>query len=106
LRVDGPNRSDAGSLQLWESWGKCFQFADWQAKPGGNFLRWTPHEGGYAIATHSGTILRIKPEHIKAEIERLEKALKDCSDSGIRRVIEEWIVEAKQRLTSEQKKSK
>jgi len=45
---------------------------------------------------------RIKPEDIKAEIERLEKALRDCSDSGIRRVIEEWIADAKRRLVSGQ----
>ena len=44
----------------------------------------------------------IKPEDIKAEIERLEKALRDCSDSGIRRVIEEWIADAKRRLASDQ----
>ncbi|MFZ3342274.1 MAG: hypothetical protein WA213_15420 [Terriglobales bacterium] len=45
----------------------------------------------------------IKREDIKTEIERLEKALKDCSDGGIRRVIEEWIADAKRRLASEQK---
>jgi hypothetical protein len=45
----------------------------------------------------------IKPEDIKAEIERLEKALRDCPDSGIRKVIEEWIAGAKKRLASEQK---
>ena len=48
-------------------------------------------------------MLAIKPEDIKAEIERLEKALRDCSDSGIRRVIEEWIADAKRRLASGQK---
>jgi hypothetical protein len=48
-------------------------------------------------------MLDIKREDIKAEIERLEKALKDCADGGIRRVIEEWIADAKQRLASEQK---
>ena len=50
----------------------------------------------------SSTMLAIKREDIKAEIERLEKALRDCSDSGIRRVIEEWIVDAKRRLVSRQ----
>jgi predicted RNase H-like nuclease len=50
----------------------------------------------------SSTMLAIKREDIKAEIERLEKALRDCSDSGIRRVIEEWIADAKRRLVSGQ----
>jgi len=31
---------------------------------------------------------------IKAEIERLEKALRDCTDSGIRGVIQDWIADA------------
>jgi|HubBroStandDraft_1064217.scaffolds.fasta_scaffold2468454_1 hypothetical protein len=35
------------------------------------------------------TILPIKTEDIDAKIERLEKALKGCSDNGIRRVIEQ-----------------
>jgi hypothetical protein len=35
---------------------------------------------------------------IKAEIERLEKALRDCADGGIRRVIEGWLSEARKRL--------
>jgi hypothetical protein len=37
---------------------------------------------------------------IKAEIERLEKALRDCTDSGIRGVIKDWIVDAQKRLAS------
>jgi hypothetical protein len=48
-------------------------------------------------------MLPIRREDIKAEIERLEKALRDCSDSGIRRVIEEWIADAKRRWASEPK---
>jgi hypothetical protein len=53
---------------------------------------------------HDGcTILPIKTEDIKAEIERLEQALRDCSDGGIRRVIEEWIAEAKKKLASKEK---
>jgi hypothetical protein len=48
-------------------------------------------------------MLRTKPKDIKAEIERLEKALNECSDSGIRRVIEGWIADAKRRLESAQK---
>jgi hypothetical protein len=46
--------------------------------------------------------LPIRTEDIDAKIERLEKALKGCSDSGIRRVIEEWIAEAKRRLAAKQ----
>jgi hypothetical protein len=40
---------------------------------------------------------------IKAEIERLEKALRDCTDSGIRGVIQDWIADARKRLASVQK---
>jgi hypothetical protein len=49
------------------------------------------------------TMLRTEPKDIKAEIERLEKARDGCSDSGIRKVIEDWIADAKRRLASEQK---
>jgi hypothetical protein len=37
---------------------------------------------------------------VQAEIERLEKARKDCTDSGIRKWIEAVIEEQKQRLAS------
>ena len=37
---------------------------------------------------------------IKAEIERLEKARKECTDSGIRQRIEAWIAEQKKKLES------
>ena len=40
---------------------------------------------------------------IKAEIEKFEKALRDCTDSGIRKVIEDWIEDARERLASAQK---
>ena len=43
-----------------------------------------------------------KIDGIKAEIENLEKALAECSDDGIRRVVKDWIADAKQRLASEQ----
>ena len=35
---------------------------------------------------------------IRAEIERLEKALKECSDGGIRERIKAWIEEEKKKL--------
>jgi hypothetical protein len=35
---------------------------------------------------------------IRAEIERLEKALRECSDGGIRGRIEAWIEEEKKKL--------
>ena len=38
---------------------------------------------------------------IKAEIERLEKARKECSDGGIRKRIEVWIKEQKKKLESD-----
>jgi len=41
---------------------------------------------------------------IRAEIERLEKACKECIDGGIRGRIEAWIAEQKKKLESEQSK--
>ena len=38
---------------------------------------------------------------IKAEIERLEKARKECADGGIRKRIDFWIEEQKKKLQSE-----
>jgi hypothetical protein len=35
---------------------------------------------------------------IRAEIERLEKALNECTDSGIRDRIKAWIAEEKKKL--------
>lgn len=40
---------------------------------------------------------------IKAEIEALEKAFRNCADSGLRKVIEDWIESSKQKLASAQK---
>ena len=37
---------------------------------------------------------------IRAEIERLEKALKDCADGGLRKWIEGTIEKQKQKLAS------
>jgi len=37
---------------------------------------------------------------IKADIERLEKARDQCTDTGIRKLIEAWIEEQKQKLAS------
>jgi len=41
---------------------------------------------------------------IRAEIERLEDARKQCSDEGIRKVIEEWITELRKTLAGGAKK--
>jgi hypothetical protein len=41
---------------------------------------------------------------IRAELERLEKARKDCTDSGLRRWIEAEIEKQKKKLASEQGK--
>jgi len=38
---------------------------------------------------------------IKAEIERLERARDECTDSGLQRRIDGWIEEQKRRLVSE-----
>ena len=38
---------------------------------------------------------------IKAEIKRLEQALKECTDGGIRHRIEAWIADEKKKLESE-----
>jgi len=37
---------------------------------------------------------------VKAEIERLQKAQRDCTDSGIREKIDVWIEEQKRKLAS------
>ncbi len=42
---------------------------------------------------------------LKAEIERLEKAFRECTDSGIRKVIEGWMEDARKRLAFTQKSS-
>jgi hypothetical protein len=42
-------------------------------------------------------------DEIKAELEQLESALLRCTDSGLRKVIEDWIAEAKRRLASQRK---
>jgi hypothetical protein len=36
----------------------------------------------------------------RAAIERLEQALLDCSDSRIRQVIEDWLVDARKKLNA------
>jgi hypothetical protein len=41
---------------------------------------------------------------IRDEIKRLEEALANCNDGGIRKQIEAWIEEQKQKLESEQSK--
>jgi hypothetical protein len=48
------------------------------------------------------------PDRIKTELKELESARLQCTDTGIRKVIEEWIVEAKERLArmASQEKSK
>jgi hypothetical protein len=40
---------------------------------------------------------------IKAEVERLELAYENCNDEGIRKVIEGWIKEQKEKLLSGKK---
>ena len=39
---------------------------------------------------------------IKAEVEKFEDALRECTDSGIRKLIEDWIADAKKRLEADQ----
>ena len=39
---------------------------------------------------------------IRDEIKRLEEARENCNDGGIRKQIEAWIEEQKQKLESEQ----
>jgi hypothetical protein len=49
-------------------------------------------------------LVMLKPAEvaaIKAEIDRLERALKDCSDSGLRKWIEAAIEKQKQKLASD-----
>jgi hypothetical protein len=42
---------------------------------------------------------------IRAEIERLERLLEECADSGIQKVIEAWIEAEKKKLNSGRQKS-
>jgi len=42
---------------------------------------------------------------VRAEIERLEKALRECTDSGIRKRIEVWIDDNKKKLLSDESQS-
>jgi hypothetical protein len=41
---------------------------------------------------------------IKDEIKRVEEARENCNDGGVRKRIEAWIKEQKQKLESEQPK--
>jgi hypothetical protein len=41
---------------------------------------------------------------IRDEMKRLEKARENCNDGGVRKRIEAWIKEQKQKLESEQSK--
>ncbi len=43
---------------------------------------------------------RAEMAKIRAEIEALEKARENCTDSGIRKLIEGWIEEQKKKLAS------
>jgi hypothetical protein len=55
------------------------------------------------MTTENGRIimlLRGDVATIRAEIERLENALKECTDSGIRKQIEVWIDDDKRKLLS------
>jgi hypothetical protein len=40
---------------------------------------------------------------IKADIEKFEKALRDCTDGGMRRVIEYWLGKARGELANQTK---
>ena len=52
------------------------------------------NNGGFVILS-GGEVARIR-----AEIERLEKALQECTDSGIRDRIRAWIEEEKKKLVA------
>jgi hypothetical protein len=56
------------------------------------------HASGTAYA-FAGEIARVRDE-----IKRLEEARENCNDGGIRKRIEAWIKEQKQKLESEQAK--
>ena len=53
--------------------------------------------------TSLNDLVMLKPEEvavINAEIDRLERALKDCSESGLRKWIEAAIEKQRQKLAS------
>jgi len=46
-------------------------------------------------------ISRTEVADIRAEIERLQKARQECTDSGVQRQIDAWIEEQKRKLVAE-----
>jgi hypothetical protein len=64
-------------------------------------------EDGANITTKPGGFVMLSQGEvaiIRAEIERLEKALRECTDSGIRDRIKAWIDEEKKKLRDEDSK--
>jgi hypothetical protein len=53
------------------------------------------------IAGTGRLVMLSASDKIKAELEELQSALLQCTDSGVRKVIEDWIAEAKLRLASQ-----
>jgi hypothetical protein len=41
----------------------------------------------------------VEIEKLKTEIAELEKALADCADGGVKRVIQDWLVDLKDKLS-------
>ena len=60
-----------------------------------NFVHFRPSPEWELAVLSPGEIAKIK-----ADIERLEKALDECRDKPIRELIEAWIKEQKQKLAS------
>jgi hypothetical protein len=53
-----------------------------------------------AVAHIAAMLSRAEIAKIKAEIEALEKARENCTDSGIRKLIDAWIEEQKKKLAA------
>jgi len=68
----------------------------------GHPRRWHPiPRYGFLVERHNGSFWEVEATElatIRAEIERLEKALKNCADGGLRKWIEAVIEEQKKKL--------
>ena len=102
----------------WHTSEPCSDFETAQYNPASDRLIYEVIHIGWASLTSFGKrrrsipdlvvakvndLVMLKPEEvavINAEIDRLERALKDCSDSGLRKWIEAAIVNQKGKLAS------